>query len=60
MFIYTFDSEFLKKKSNKLEYLFPIGFDLINKIIQNVDKIYSILWLWYNQKFYSVLENKLQ
>ena len=45
MIIYTFDSEVQNKILNKSEYFYPIGFVLVNKIIQNVDKIYSILLL---------------
>ena len=39
MITYTFDSEVLNKILNKSEYFYPIGFVLIHKIIQNVDKI---------------------
>jgi len=43
--IYIFYFKVLKKIFNKLEYYCPIGFYLVNKIIQNLDKIYSILLL---------------
>ena len=41
--IYTFDSEILNKILNKSEYFYPIGFVLINKIIQNVQNLINII-----------------